>query len=86
MTIGGTAVFLAGDCLCLTDTEARLLATMAARPDAVHSKERLLRAVWAGSGADTHVVETAIAPLRKRLGPYGPMIRSVHRRGYTLRA
>lgn len=85
LTLSGNAVFVAGGCLSLTDTEARLLATLAARPDAVHTKNQLLRAVWGASGADAHAVEVAIARLRKRLGAHGHAVRSVHRRGYALR-
>jgi uroporphyrinogen-III synthase len=86
MTISGNAVFVAGECLSLTDTEARLLSTLAARPNIIHTKDQLLRAVWAGTSADTHTVEVGIARLRKRLGPHGQAVVSVHRRGYTLRA
>ena len=86
MTVSGNAVFVAGQCLSLSDIEARLLATLAERPNAVFTKDHLLRTVWAGSAADGHTVEVGIARLRKRLGPHGQAVRSVHRRGYTLRA
>lgn len=86
MTISGNAVFVAGEFLPLTDTEARLLATLASRPNAVFTKGQLLRTVWAGASADSHTVEVGIARLRKRLGPHSRVVRSVHRRGYTLRA
>ena len=85
MTLSGNVVFLGGECVSLTDTESRLLSTLAGRPNAVFTKENLLRTVWAGTVADTHTVEVGIARLRKRLGPYGKAVRSVHRRGYTLR-
>lgn len=86
MTIGGNAVFVDGKCLSLTGTEARLLATLASKPNSVHTKEELLGAVWAGSSTDPHTVEVGIARLRRRLGPHGLALRSVRRRGYTLRA
>ena len=86
MTLAGNAVLVAGEYLSLTDTEARLLATLAARPNTVFTKEHLLRTVWTGTVADVHTVEVGIARLRKRLGPHGAAVRSVHRRGYTLRA
>lgn len=85
MTISGQAVFIDGKCLLLTNTDARLLAALAKRPNVVHTKDHLLRTVWANSSADSHTVEVGIARLRKRLGPNGGAIRSVHRRGYTLR-
>jgi DNA-binding response OmpR family regulator len=86
MVLSGNAVFIAGEPLYLSDTEARLLATLAARPNVVFTKEQLLRTVWAETVEGSHTVEVGIARLRKRLGPHGGAIRSVHRRGYTLRA
>jgi DNA-binding response OmpR family regulator len=77
---------VAGECLTLSDIEARLLATLATRPNVVFSKEQLLRTVWGNTGADSHAVEVGIARLRKRLGRHGRTVQSVHRRGYTLRA
>ena len=86
MVLSGNAVLVGGECLSLTDTEARLLATLASRPNAVFTKEQLLRTVWPEAVADPHTVEVAVARLRKRLGPHGETVRSIHRRGYTLRA
>lgn len=86
MVLAGTSVTVGDDRLVLTDTEARLLATLAGRPNAVFTKEHLLRAVWGGEVTDPHTVEVGIARLRKRLGRHGSAIRSIHRRGYTLRA
>jgi uroporphyrinogen-III synthase len=83
--LSGNAVFVAGECISLTDTEARLLATLAGRPNAVFSKEHLLRTVWSETTTDPHTVEVGIARLRKRLGSHGDAIRSVQRRGYALR-
>jgi uroporphyrinogen-III synthase len=86
MVLSGHAVLIAGEQLTLSDTEARLLTALAGRPNAVFTKEQLLRIVWAGSADDAHTVEVGIARLRKRLGVHGQAVRSVHRRGYTLRA
>ncbi|HET6916007.1 MAG TPA: uroporphyrinogen-III synthase [Acidimicrobiales bacterium] len=86
MMLSGTAVLIAGDSLCLPPSEARLLATLARRPNAVLAKEQLFQAVWPRSTADSHTVEVAVARLRKRLRPYGVSVHSVRRRGYTLRA
>jgi uroporphyrinogen-III synthase len=86
MVLAGTSVSVGGDQLLLTDTEARLLATLAGRPNAVFTKEYLLRTVWGGDVTDPHTVEVGIARLRKRLGRHGGAVRSIHRRGYTLRA
>jgi uroporphyrinogen-III synthase len=85
MVLSGNAVLAGGECISLSDIEARLLATLAGRPNAVFSKEHLLRTVWSGAITDPHTVEVGIARLRKRLGSHGDVIHSVQRRGYTLR-
>jgi DNA-binding response OmpR family regulator len=70
----------------LTDTEARLLATLAARPPGtVTAKADLLRLVWGEAAADPHVVEVTVGRLRRRLGEHGAGITAVPRRGYALR-
>jgi uroporphyrinogen-III synthase len=83
--LSGNAVFVAGECISLTDIEARLLATLAGRPNTAFTKEQLLRTVWADTAIDSHAVEVGVARLRKRLGSHGDAVRSVHRCGYALR-
>jgi uroporphyrinogen-III synthase len=86
MVLSGNAVLVGGECLQLSDTEARLLSVLAARPNVVFAKEHLLREVWGATATDPHTVEVTVARLRRRLGPHGEAVRTVHRRGYTLRA
>jgi uroporphyrinogen-III synthase len=69
----------------LTSTEARLLATLVARPGVVIPKEDLLRAVWGDAAGDTHVVEVTVGRLRRRLGAHADAITAIPRRGYALR-
>ena len=69
----------------LSHIEARILATLAHRGGAVVSKEDLLREVWCDPGGDPHVVEVAVARLRRRLGSDGAAVATVTRRGYALR-
>jgi uroporphyrinogen-III synthase len=83
--LAGTVALVGGEPVELSDTEAKLLATLAERPNAVFTKSHLLRAVWGDDSADPHLVEVAVARLRRRLGPHGRAVASVHRRGYTLR-
>lgn len=85
MVLNGNVVLFAGDYIGLSDTEARLLAALAERPNVVLTKEHLLKTVWGDTFTDVHTVEVAIARLRKRLGLHGSCIRSVQRRGYALR-
>lgn len=86
MVLSGNAVLVGDECVSLTDTEARVFAVLASRPNAVFTKEHLLREVWGAAANDLHTVEVTVARLRKRLGPHGRTVRSVQRRGYTLRA
>ncbi len=69
----------------LTDTEARILAVLAARPGTVVAKADLLREVWGDAATDPHLVEVAVGRLRRRLGADGAAIAAVPRRGYVLR-
>jgi uroporphyrinogen-III synthase len=69
----------------LTGTEARLLATLAARAGSVIPKEELLRQVWGDDAGDTHVVEVTVGRLRRRLGAHADAITAVPKRGYALR-
>jgi DNA-binding winged helix-turn-helix (wHTH) protein len=50
----------------------------------VVAKGDLLRSVWRDPTADPHVVEVAVARLRKRLQPVGLTLEAVHRRGYRI--
>ncbi|MCU1367570.1 MAG: hypothetical protein JWL72_1354 [Ilumatobacteraceae bacterium] len=84
LTLAGNHVDIDGSSVTLTDIEARLLARLSTRPDIVHTKTELLRAVWDNQGGDPHAVEVAIGRLRGRLGDVGSAIASVHRRGYML--
>jgi uroporphyrinogen-III synthase len=83
--LAGTVATVGGEPVELSDTEAKLFATLAERPNAVFTKHHLLRTVWGDDSADPHLVEVAVARLRRRLGPHGRAVASVHRRGYTLR-
>jgi uroporphyrinogen-III synthase len=85
LLLSGTVARVGGLRAELTDTEARLLATLVARPGAVLAKEELLRTVWGESASDTHVVEVTIGRLRRRLGPHGVAITAVPKRGYAVR-
>jgi uroporphyrinogen-III synthase len=85
LVLAGEAALIDGNTISLSGIEARLLATLAAEPNVVFTKEQLLKSVWAGATDDPHAVEVAVARLRRRLGAAGKSITSVHRRGYALR-
>jgi uroporphyrinogen-III synthase len=86
LSLRGTMVRVGDRCIELSDTEARLLGFLAARPGAVLTKADLLHGVWGDANGDTHVVEVTIGRIRRRLGPLGSAIRVVPRRGYRLDA
>jgi uroporphyrinogen-III synthase len=85
LQLAGTVVRVGDWRAELTGTEARLLATLAARPGTVIAKEELLRAVWGEAAGDTHVVEVTVGRLRRRLGAHADAITAVPKRGYALR-
>jgi DNA-binding response OmpR family regulator len=85
LSIAGNLVTIGEDPVLFTDTEAQVLTLLAVRPNVVHAKTDLLRAVWRDEDADPHVVEVAVGRLRQRMGPLGGSITSVYRRGYTLK-
>lgn len=85
MVLRGTAAWFGDRAVSLSETEARLLTTLAERPNAVFTKDSLLQAVWGSTEPGPHTVEVAVARLRRRLGVHGDAVEAVHRRGYTLR-
>jgi DNA-binding response OmpR family regulator len=67
----------------LTPIEFELLAHLAARPRAVHPRERLLAEIWGwGEAAGTRTVDSHVKALRRKLG--ADLIRTVHGVGYAL--
>ncbi len=62
----------------LTRGEARLLSVLVRRAPTVVPKGALVE-----HGSDDHAAEAAVARLRAKLGPLGPGIRTVRRRGYA---
>jgi DNA-binding response OmpR family regulator len=76
-------VRVGGEEVVLTATEFDLLAVLAARPGAVHTRDQLLAEVWGwrdGSGPRT--VDSHVRGLRRKLGP--GWLRTVHGVGYAL--
>jgi DNA-binding response OmpR family regulator len=71
--------------ISLTDKERQILQMLLASPDRVHSRERIINAVW-GSTEDplTNIVDVYIARLRKKLGTAGQAIETVRGIGYRL--
>jgi uroporphyrinogen-III synthase len=82
LEIRGHAVLIDGRLQALPPAAMAILSTLAARPGAVVSKDRLAAAL--PRGTDGHAVDVAIARLRTALGSAGH-IETVIKRGYRLR-
>lgn len=67
----------------LTITELKLITTLMANPDVIHSRGELLSAVW-GYADDTQsrTLDTHIKRLRDKLGAHGAHIETLRRQGY----
>lgn len=76
-------VHLGGNEIHLTPTEFDLLASLAAAPGTVATRERLLEEVWGWADASgTRTVDSHVKALRAKVGP--AWIRTVHGVGYAL--
>lgn len=75
-----------GHALDLTETEFRLLVTLATNAGVVLSKRHLLSAVWGFDDYDVNLVEVHVSALRRKLEAHGPrMIETVRALGYVIR-
>lgn len=74
-----------GQRITLTDKERQILQLLLVGPDRIHSRERIINAVW-GSTEDplTNIVDVYVARLRKKLGAAGKAIETVRGVGYRL--
>ncbi|MDI3331842.1 MAG: response regulator transcription factor [Micrococcus sp.] len=76
---GSRQVRLAGASITLTKTEFDLLACLAASPDRVLSRRRLLEIVWGESvTTDDHLVDVHLARVRRKLGEDAANPRYIH--------
>lgn len=70
----------------LTPREFKILLLLASKPNAVVSRDEILRTVW---GENIHVyprsVDTHVSKLRKKLGPKAELVVSVHGSGYRFK-
>lgn len=78
-------VLLNGGSITLTPLEFKLLATLAARPGMVQTRDTLLCEVWGDEFAiESRSVDTYLRRLRMKLGAAGSLIETVHGFGYRL--
>ncbi len=83
LVVRGHAVLLDDALVPVPPAPMAVLRALAGTPDRVLSREELRRAVCAGSTADDHAVEVAVARLRAALGD-GAIVQTVVKRGYRL--
>ena len=78
-------VLLGSDRLELSTKERDILKLLMHSPERVHSRERILSAVWnASEDPMTNVVDVYISRLRRKLGVHGDAIETVRGAGYRL--
>ncbi|GIM94750.1 uroporphyrinogen-III synthase [Paractinoplanes toevensis] len=82
LEVRGHAVLIDGEPRALAPAAMSILASLAARPGAVVSKDQLIASLPRGN--DGHAVDVAVARLRTALGS-GRHIETVIKRGYRLR-
>lgn len=76
-------VTLEGRRLDLTSTEFKLLSMLVEKAGAIHSREKLLEAVWGYKGTvDTRTVDTHMRRLREKLGDHSAWLETVRGVGY----
>lgn len=74
-----------GHSIDLTPLEFKLLAFLVRRMDHILSRQQILEAVWPDNlNVTERVIDTHISNLRKKIGPLGESLRSVHGAGYTM--
>jgi len=76
-----------GELIDLTITELKLITTLMANPDVIHSRSELLNAVW-GYADDTQsrTLDTHIKRLRDKLGTHGAHVGTLRRQGYFFKS
>ena len=86
LELRGHSVLVDGRPVALTGRQSGVLAALVDAGGRVLSRTELLRTAWAGESADEHAVEMTVARLRSALGPAGPVVQTVVKRGYRLAA
>ncbi|MEW6280389.1 MAG: response regulator transcription factor [Candidatus Eremiobacterota bacterium] len=75
-------VFLNKQPVDLTPKEYDLLTFLISRPNAVHSRQDILREVWGSEHLDARSVDVHVRYLREKLGPAAVYVRTVWGKGY----
>jgi uroporphyrinogen-III synthase len=84
LAVQGGAIELDGAVDQLAPKERAILDLLARKPGAVVGRDTFLTRVWGCADTDPHLLEVAIARLRRRLGPAGIGLQAIAGRGYRL--
>lgn len=69
--------------LQLTVKEFKILVKLVSHPDKPFSREDLFNQIWESDSESTfRTIDMHVSSLRKKLGPHGPLIKTVHQIGY----
>lgn len=71
-----------GEVLTMTNKELQLLHLMLSRRDYIFEHGELISRVWGTSNVNHHTLTVHINQIKKKIGPYGSLIRSVRSVGY----
>ncbi len=82
----GKALYIDGEKVELTPREFELLLFFLTYRERIHSRDEIMRQVWAGQTVTYRAVDVNITRLRKKLGPYGDNIVTRLGFGYGFKA
>jgi len=74
--------FLSEQRLDLTPIEFKLLVQFLRNEEKIFSRTELRDSVWGGTHISNHTVDTHISSLRKKIGSWGPCLKSIVKKGY----
>ncbi len=82
----GKSLYIDGNKVELTRREFELLLFFLTNREIIHSREHIMRQVWAGQTVTSRAVDTNITRLRQKLGQYGNNIVTRLGFGYGFKA
>jgi uroporphyrinogen-III synthase len=84
LVLQGGAIELDGAVDQLAPQERAIFELLARKPGAVVGRDAFLTRIWGSPATDPHLLEVAVARLRRRLGPAGGALQALPGRGYRL--
>jgi uroporphyrinogen-III synthase len=84
LIVQGGAIQLDGVDDQLSPQERAMFELLVRKPGAVVGRDTFLTRIWGSSATDPHLLDVAVARLRRRLGPAAPALQAFPGRGYRL--